>query len=107
MPAWPETPPQVAEPLRLSLATHRPAPVSSMSSAPRPRAREYSPAVLPEFSSSVPPVAPGVKPPMPGALTKPLPVWLQPLGLLAQRSDPATYTALESAATEYSESHPV
>src|SRR6516164_7294840 len=55
-----------------------------MSSAPRPRAREYSPAVLPEFSSSVPPVAPGVKPPMPGALTKPAPVWLQPLGLLAQ-----------------------
>ena len=39
MPAWPETPPHLLEPSRLSLAIQRPALVSSMSSAPRPRSR--------------------------------------------------------------------
>ena len=39
MPACPLTPPQVALSSKLSLAIQSPALVSSMSSAPRPRAR--------------------------------------------------------------------
>src|SRR6266702_4750536 len=64
MPACPLTPPHRLAPKALSLAIHRPAPVTSMSSAPRPRA-------LVGFHTMAP--LDGESPAMPGALTAPGP----------------------------------
>src|SRR4029077_12769889 len=85
-PENPACPPHEVLPPKLSLATHRPAPVPSRSSAPRPRDLLYRPAVPLELVISAP--VDGSKPPMPGAGSAPAPWWLQPLVLPAQRSWP-------------------
>src|SRR6516164_6940892 len=81
-----------------------------MSSAPCPRDLEYSPAVPAELRISVPGVPAvepvGYSPASPGAGIAPEPALLQAMVLWNHRLCPATYTALLSAATEYSESQP-
>jgi hypothetical protein len=75
----------------LSLAIHRPAPVTSMSSAPRPRAR-----VGLKMSDPVP----GCRPSKPGAEMAPGPCALQSSAFCDHRSWPAKYAVLASAAAE-------
>src|SRR5262249_20162234 len=103
MPAWPLTWPHTSMPNRFVLAIHRPPLVTSRSSA---FALDMLKTALPfDFTRSFP--FDGSAPARPRPVTAPRPAVLQALPFCDQRGCPATYTVLASAATEYSESHPV